>query len=127
MPSKQRIIRLQRFIDSLINNTSDINRIYIEILIDEDELQKNEYINYVNNLKKNFNINLHVKDEKTHNLRNNYLASKINCDLYFPLNDDVIFILKNWDDYIDDINSYIPKDKPFSIWTKASTSILIYM
>ena len=103
VPSKQRIIRLQRFIDSLINNTSDINRIYIEILIDEDELQKNEYINYINNLKKNF------------------LASKINCDLYFPLNDDVIFILKNWDDYIDDVNSYIPKDKPFSIWTKAST------
>ena len=33
VPSKQRIIRLQRFIDSLINNTSDINRIYIEILI----------------------------------------------------------------------------------------------
>ena len=61
MPSKQRIIRLQRFIDSLINNTSDINRIYIEILIDEDELQKNEYINYINNLKKNFNINLHIK------------------------------------------------------------------
>lgn len=121
VPSKQRIVKLQRFIDSLINNTSDINRIYIEILIDEDELQKNEYINYINNLKKNFNINLHIKNEKTHNLRNNYLASKINCDLYFPLNDDVIFILKNWDDYIDDINCYIPKDKPFSIWTKAST------
>ena len=41
VPSKQRIVRLKRFIDSLINNTSDINRIYIEILIDEDELQKN--------------------------------------------------------------------------------------
>ena len=71
VPSKQRIVKLQRFIDSLINNTSDINRIYIEILIDEDELQKNEYINYVNNLKKNININLHVKDEKTHHLMEN--------------------------------------------------------
>tara|TARA_B100001057_G_C22869335_1_gene958065 strand:+ start:3543 stop:4364 length:822 start_codon:yes stop_codon:yes gene_type:complete len=121
VPSKQRVVKLRRFIDSLIENTKDINRIYIEVLIDEDELQKNEYTNYITNLNKDYNINLRIKNEKTHNLRNNYLASKINCDLYFPLNDDVIFILKDWDDYIDNINSYIPKDKPFSIWTKAST------
>lgn len=121
VPSKQRIIKLKRFIESLISNTNDIDRIFLEILIDEDELEKNEYINYINNLKKNVKINLHIKNEKTHNLRNNYLASKINCDLYFPLNDDVIFILKDWDNYVDEINSFIPRDKPFSIWTKAST------
>tara|TARA_B100001093_G_C26742163_1_gene977165 strand:- start:657 stop:1391 length:735 start_codon:yes stop_codon:yes gene_type:complete len=121
VPSKQRINKLKRFIESLINTTSNINRIYIEILIDEDELQMNEYINFINTLKKNLKVNLHVKNEKTHNLRNNYLANKIHCDLYFPLNDDVIFFLKDWDKYIDEISSYIPKDRPFSIWTKANS------
>ena len=88
VPSKQRVTKLRRFINSLIENTKDINRIYVEVLIDEDELQKNEYTNYINNLNKDFNINLRIKNEKTHNLRNNYLASKINCDLYFSNNVD---------------------------------------
>ena len=34
------------------------------------------------------------------------------------MNDDVIFVLKNWDKYIDEIHSILP-EKPYSIWIKS--------
>ena len=78
-------------------------------------------MSYVDKLSKEININLYIRDEKTHNCRNNFLASKIIADLYFPLNDDVIFIMKDWDNYIDEITSMIPSYEPYSIWTTSTT------
>lgn len=126
IPSKQRVAKLNRFVDSLISNTNNLNRIYLLILIDENEKYKNDYYNYIKTLSKKVNVRLYEKDEKTHNLRNNFLASKIEADLYFPLNDDVIFIMNEWDIYIDEIASFTPSSKPFSIWT-TSTSKYPYL
>ena len=119
IPTKQRVDKLYRFIESLINKTSKLNRIYILILIDQNERDKIKYFNLVESLKKKINIILYEKDEKTHNIRNNFLASQIDADLYFPMNDDVIFTLKNWDLYIDKIERLIPYNKPYSIWIKS--------
>ena len=118
IPSKQRVQKLNRLIESLKTNTNNLSRLHILILIDENEKDKQEYLDYVEKLNKSLNIMLFIKDEATHNKRNNYLASKIESDLYFPMNDDVVFIMKNWDLYIDEISSFIPKNKPYSIWNK---------
>ena len=117
-PSKQRVHKLKRMIDSLLSNTHNIDRIHVLILLDGDERDIDEYKFYVESTKKKLNISLYVKNEKNHNIRNNYLASKIDADLYFPMNDDVIFILKDWDKYIDEIQSLLP-EKPYSIWVKS--------
>ena len=121
IPSKQRVKKLKRCIDSILINTHSLDRIKILILIDEDELNKEDYISYINSLSNKMSIKLFIKNEKTHNLRNNFLAKNIISDLYFPLNDDVIFTMKNWDIYIDEISSLIPIHKPYSIWTIASS------
>lgn len=121
IPSKQRVKKLKRCIDSMFINTNNLERIQVLILIDENEINKQDYISYINSLSNDINIKLFIKNEKTHNLRNNFLASKVISDLYFPLNDDVIFTMKGWDSYIDEIASIIPHNKPFSIWTKASS------
>ena len=94
-------------------NTNNLERIQVLILIDENEINKQDYISYINSLSNEMNIKLFIKNEKTHNLRNNFLANKVFSDLYFPLNDDVIFTMKGWDSYIDEIASIIPHNKPF--------------
>tara|TARA_B100000989_G_scaffold10243_1_gene6945 strand:- start:2876 stop:3718 length:843 start_codon:yes stop_codon:yes gene_type:complete len=121
IPSKQRINKLRRFLESLTVNTYKKERIYVEILIDKNEAQKELYQECIKNFKKELNINLYLRDEKTHNQRNNFLAQKINADLYFPLNDDAVITMKKWDLYLDEVSSLIPLNKPYSIWTKAST------
>ncbi len=126
IPSKQRVKKLNRLIDSLKDKTDNKNRIFLLILIDENEIYKEDYILYVKKMSKELNIKLYFRDESTHNLRNNFLASKINADLYFPLNDDVIFIMKGWDSYLDEISSMTPLNKAFSIWT-TSTSKYHYL
>ncbi len=117
-PSKQRVDKLERMLSSLISNSYNIDRINILILVDEDEKNIDEYNSYISQLKKKVNISLYIKNEKNHNARNNYLASQIDADLYFPMNDDVIFILKNWDLYIDNLFKIIP-NKAYSIWVKS--------
>lgn len=117
-PSKQRPNKLKRMIESLLSNTHNISRIHVLILLDNDEKDIDQYKLYVNDIKKKLNISLYQKKEKNHNSRNNYLASKIDADFYFPMNDDVIFIEKYWDKYIDEIQSILP-EKPYSIWVKS--------
>lgn len=117
-PSKQRVDKLKRMIDSLLFNTHNISRIHVLILLDDNEKDIENYKLYVQDIKKKMNISLYQKNEKNHNTRNNYLASKIDADFYFPMNDDVIFILKYWDKYIDEIHSTLP-EKPYSIWVKS--------
>ena len=41
--------------------------------------------------------NFFVKDFKTHAIRNNFLANNCSGDLLFPINDDMVFVSKNWD------------------------------
>lgn len=118
IPSKQRVDKLSRLINSLLSKTTYIDRIYILVLIDENEKDKEDYLKLILEFEKKVNIKIFVKDEKTHNIRNNYLAEQIDSDLYFPMNDDVIFIMNNWDTYIDTMESYTPNNKPYSIWCK---------
>ena len=118
IPSKQRVDKLLRLIDSLLSNTTYLNRIYLLVLIDENEKDKENYLKLISKYEKKINIKIYIKDEKTHNIRNNYLAEQIDSDLYFPMNDDVIFIMNDWDIYIDKIESYTPDNKPYSIWCK---------
>ena len=126
IPSKQRVKKLDRLIESLKNKTDKKSRVFLLILIDENEIHKNDYLSYVNKISKEMNIQLYIRNERTHNLRNNFLANKIEADLYFPLNDDVIFIMNGWDSYLDEISSITPFDKAFSIWT-TSTSKYPYL
>jgi len=121
-PSKERPHNLKRLLESLIKNTNDISRIKVLILLDEDESQYlkykdiETYYNSINLFVKIFKKNLNSNCERW-----NYLAYKYQEeDLYLWLNDDAVFILENWDIYIDFVASKIPLNVPYSIWTRSN-------
>jgi len=119
LPSKFRSKKFLRLIKSIYKLTHFIERINIMVLLDKNEKEKKLYEKYKKFfLKKNFKINIFYKNLKNHCSRNNYLAKKKDSDLYFLMNDDAIFIKKNWDTYIDFIVSKLNDEKPFVIFVK---------
>ena len=71
IPSKQRVDKLSRLINSLLSKTTYIDRIYILVLIDENEKDKEDYLKLILEFEKKVNIQIFVKDEKAH-MSNNY-------------------------------------------------------
>jgi len=116
LPSRERSQKFKRMLNSLKSKCSNINRIEILLLLDEDDKEIVIYKNLIDNEFKDLNIKLIIKNLKTHAIRNNYLASISNGDILFPANDDMIFISSNWDHYIDSEFSKIDKNIPFCLW-----------
>jgi len=116
LPSRERSQKFRRMLNSLKSKCSNINRIEILLLLDEDDKEIVNYKNLIDNEFKDLNIKLIIKNLKTHAIRNNYLASISNGDILFPANDDMIFISSNWDHYIDSEFSKIDKNIPFCLW-----------
>jgi len=116
LPSRERSQKFRRMLNSLKSKCSNINRIEILLLLDEDDTEIVNYKNLIDNEFKNLNIKLIIKNLRTHAIRNNYLASISNGDILFPANDDMIFISSNWDLCIDSEFSKIDINKPFCLW-----------
>ena len=116
LPSRERSQKFKRMLNSLKSKCSNINRIEILLLLDEDDTEIVNYKKFIDNEFKDLNIKLIIKNLKTHAIRNNYLASISNGDILFPANDDMIFISSNWDHCIDSEFSKIDINKPFCLW-----------
>ena len=116
LPSKERSNKFKRMMDSLLVTVHDKSRIEILLLLDKNEKEKNLYKNLIENNFKNFNIKIFEENIKTHAKRNNFLAKKSIGDIIFPINDDIIFISKFWDYFIDLEFSKIDKNKPMCLW-----------
>ncbi len=117
-PTRERSIKFNRMLNTLVDNCKDPSRINIMLLFDTDEPELEKYKEVINNeMFKNLNFEIHIKDLKNHSIRNNYLASISNSKILFPVNDDIIFKSKNWDQWIDVEFSKIKIDEPYCIWT----------
>ncbi len=116
LPSRERSKKLERMLTSLKTNCFDLNRIEILLLLDEDDKEIENYKKILNNIFKDLNIKLFIKSLKTHAIRNNFLASNASGEIFFPANDDMLFISKNWDKYIDLEFSKINKKQPYCLW-----------
>ncbi len=117
-PTRERSVKFNRMLNTLIDNCKDPSRINIMLLFDTDEPELEKYKKIINNEEfKNLNFEIHIKDLKNHAIRNNYLASISNSKILFPVNDDIVFKSKNWDQCIDEEFSKIRIDEPYCIWT----------
>ena len=116
LPSRERSKKFDRMLKSLIETCLDISRLEILLLLDSDDNQLNEYKKIVFEKYKSLKIAILIKDLKTNAIRNNYLASISKGDVLFPINDDLVFISKNWDKSIDIEFSKINMKKPYCLW-----------
>ncbi len=117
-PTRERSIKFNRMLSSLIENCNSPERINILLLFDTDEPELDKYKEIIKNEKyKNLNFKIFIKDLKNHAIRNNYLAKCSNDEILFPVNDDIIFKSKNWDKHIDTEFSKIDMDHAYCLWT----------
>jgi len=116
LPTRERSQKFGRMLNSLILTSSNKSRLEILLLLDENEPEINSYKKIVENNSHKINIKIIILNLSTHALRNNYLASKSIGDILFPINDDLIFLSKNWDNYLDLEFSKINMNKPNCLW-----------
>ena len=116
LPSKERSKKFRRMMDSLSTTVHDKSRIEILLLLDENEKEKNLYKNLIKDNFNIFNIKIFEENINTHAKRNNFLAQKSFGDIIFPINDDIIFVSKSWDYFIDLEFSKIDRNKPMCLW-----------
>jgi len=116
LPTRERSEKYKRMLSTLIDTCNDLDRIELLILLDSDDKELNIYKEIINqNVAKGIDIKIFVNNLDTHAKRNNYLAKKSNGKILFPINDDIIFKSKNWDNYIDTEFSKV-KNTPYSLW-----------
>ena len=120
IPTRERVVKFERFMNSIIKNTQFIHRCEFLVLVDTDDPEKQEYIKLIDTLKKlKLDINLFHENLQTHAKRNNFLASKSSGEILFPANDDMIFITKNWDYLLDTEFSKNLNEEPLCVWVNS--------
>ena len=116
-PTKNRSKKFARFVESLLDNTNQYNRIELLVGFDlvEDEIDLYEQtISKLN--RKGITVKKYFKNLKTHALRNNFLAKNSIGDIIFPINDDMIITTNNWDKILDDEFSKNDPSEPLCVW-----------
>ncbi len=116
LPSKERSNKFKRMMNSINLTISDKNRLELLLLLDENEIEIDQYKNLINDEFKDYNIKIFIKNIKTHAKRNNFLASHSSGNIIFPINDDIIFVSKFWDDFIDLEFSKCKINQPMCLW-----------
>tara|TARA_B100001123_G_scaffold380375_2_gene449927 strand:+ start:2853 stop:3683 length:831 start_codon:yes stop_codon:yes gene_type:complete len=115
-PTRERSKKFLRMLESLKKNSSDIGRIELLVLCDEDEP---EIDNYFDIIKKNklevVNLKFFKKSFLTNAERHNFLAKKSNSNLFIAINDDIIFPTEKWDDILDIEFSKVGNE-PYCLW-----------
>jgi len=117
LPTRCRFNKFKRFLDSLIKKTHHKYRIENLVFLDDDDPEKNLYVNEINQVySKKINIKLFINRLETHPKRVNYLAKRCSGDLLLAINDDNLIITNNWDSILDIECSKIDMKKPYAIW-----------
>ena len=116
-PSKNRSLKFQRMSKSFIEKTNDPKRIELLICFDQIEKEINLYDKHISDLiNKGFVVKKFFKNLNTHAKRNNFLASKSEGQIIFPINDDFIVVSNEWDSIIDKEFSKNNEDDPLCVW-----------
>ena len=118
-PSRQRVNKTKRFLDSIYEKTENINNIEILFLLDEDEKFYSEYKELISkyNIKGNI-ISIFRKSLLTNSDRMNYLASVSKGEILLVTNDDMCFLTSGWDTLLNDEFSKSRKKEPLSVWLR---------
>ena len=117
LPTRERSKKFQRMLNSLIDTCSDLNRIEILLLIDEDDKESENYRNIIKDkIYNSISFKLFEKSLETHAIRNNFLATQKTGEIIFPINDDMIFVSKKWDEIIDEEFSKLDNENPYCLW-----------
>ncbi len=119
IPTRERALKFERFVSSIIENTQNIKRCEILVLIDDDDPEKNNYFKLIDKVKKEVDIKIYNQNLSSHAKRNNFLAKESSGQILFPANDDMIFVTKNWDYLLDLEFSKNLKNKPFCVWVNS--------
>ena len=119
IPSRKRSKKLERFLETLKKKTANLKRIELLILLDNDELEIENYRKLVDRYKKNIEIKIFQINLKTHAERNNYLAKKSNGSVIFPANDDLVIETINWDNLVDKEVSKVGDEEPLCLWVNS--------
>lgn len=120
IPTRERVLKFERFLNSIVKNTLKLERCEILVLIDNDDPELNKYLDLVSKFrKKNLEINVYHENLSTHAKRNNFLAKHSLGEILFPANDDMIFITKSWDKFLDIEFSKNLTKKPFCLWVNS--------
>ena len=121
LPTRERSIKFERLLISLVKTCKNLNRIEILLLLDEDDKEIMQYKNIIDKDSfKSLKFTLISKNLKTHAIRNNHLAKLSKGDIIFPIGDDMIFITEKWDNIIDSEFSKIDMLNPFCLWIKSN-------
>ena len=120
IPTRERHVKFERFLESIIKNTLKKYRCEILVLIDLDDPEKDRYLDLIKSYKAcKINIKIYHDSLNTHAKRNNLLAQKSTGDIIFPANDDMLFVTENWDQLIDIEFSKNKKNYPLCVWVNS--------
>ena len=121
LPTRERSKKFERLLLSLIKTCQYQNRVEILLLLDEDDKEIDRYKEIIKKeIFRSLNFIFIIKNLKSHAIRNNHLAELSTGNIIFPINDDMIFVSKRWDYFIDREFSKIDMDRPFCIWIKSN-------
>ena len=116
-PTRERINKFKRMVESLMKTVNDPKNIELLILLDSDDPELDSYkIESETINKKGLATKLYIIDLDSNSKRINYLVYKSVGDIIFTINDDISFLSKDWDHYINKEFSKINIDKPFCLW-----------
>ena len=120
IPTRERYIKFERFLKSILKTTLKKNRCEILVLIDLDDPEKDRYLELIKNYNKSqIDIKIYHDALNTHAKRNNLLAKKSTGDILFPANDDMLFITENWDQLLDIEFSKNINNHPLCVWVNS--------
>ena len=120
IPTRERHLKFERFLKSILKTTLKKYRCEILILIDLDDPEKNRYLELIKNYNEcQIDIKIYHDVLYTHAKRNNLLAQKSTGDILFPANDDMLFVTENWDQLLDIEFSKNKKNYPLCVWVNS--------
>ncbi len=116
VPSRKRSKKIHRFLETIKLKSSKLNRLELIILLDEDEVEQQDYFRIFKSYQKYFDIKVFQTNLNTHAQRNNFLAKKSTGYIIFPANDDLIIETNRWDEFVDIEVAKFRVDEPFCLW-----------
>ena len=116
-PSRERVLKFSRMVNSLFQKVYKIENIEMLVLLDRNDKEIDLYKKEINNMNnRGLNTKIFIIDLLNNAKRINYLVKKSKGDVFFAINDDLIFKSDNWDYYINFEFSKINMNRPFCLW-----------
>ena len=120
IPTRERSVKFERFLKSILKTTLRKYRCEILVLIDLDDPEKVKYLELIKNYNEcQIDIKIYHNALNTHAKRNNFLALRSTGDILFPANDDMLFVTENWDHLLDIEFSKNKKNSPLCVWVNS--------